>query len=104
MRSEAKLSVAILTDWKKRFIASYDVELQEWINSVASGQLSGPSSWDGYAAAVYVLSRGELEDAVDMVQHLRNLKSTKSLYENASRGQWRLTSVGLDAVENIKKE
>jgi len=52
LRSEAKLSVEILTDWKKRFIASYDVELQEWIHSVASGKVSGPSSWDGYAAAV----------------------------------------------------
>jgi myo-inositol 2-dehydrogenase / D-chiro-inositol 1-dehydrogenase len=52
MRSEAKLSVEILTDWKKRFIASYDVELQEWIHSVASDKITGPSSWDGYAAAV----------------------------------------------------
>jgi myo-inositol 2-dehydrogenase / D-chiro-inositol 1-dehydrogenase len=52
LRSEAKLSVAILTDWKERFIASYDVELQEWIHSVASGKITGPSSWDGYAAAV----------------------------------------------------
>jgi len=52
LRSEARLGTELLTDWKKRFIASYDVELQEWINSVASGQISGPSSWDGYAAAV----------------------------------------------------
>ena len=52
MRSEAKLSVEILTDWKKRFIASYDVELQEWIHSVAANKITGPSSWDGYAAAV----------------------------------------------------
>ena len=52
LRSEAKLSVEILTDWKKRFIASYDVELQEWIHSVASRRIKGPSSWDGYAAAV----------------------------------------------------
>jgi myo-inositol 2-dehydrogenase/D-chiro-inositol 1-dehydrogenase len=52
LRSEAKLSVAILTDWKKRFVESYDVELQEWIHSVAAGKVGGPSSWDGYAAAV----------------------------------------------------
>ena len=39
MRSEAKLSVEILTDWKKRFIASYDVELQEWIHSVAANKI-----------------------------------------------------------------
>ena len=29
-----------------------DVELQEWIHSVASDKIKGPSSWDGYAAAV----------------------------------------------------
>ena len=52
LRSEARLGTELLTDWKKRFIASYDVELQEWINSVAAGRISGPSSWDGYAAAV----------------------------------------------------
>jgi myo-inositol 2-dehydrogenase / D-chiro-inositol 1-dehydrogenase len=52
LRAEAKRSVELLTDWKKRFIASYDVELQEWIHSIASDKISGPSSWDGYAAAV----------------------------------------------------
>jgi myo-inositol 2-dehydrogenase / D-chiro-inositol 1-dehydrogenase len=52
LRSEGKRSVEILTDWKKRFVASYDVELQEWIHSVAFGRIIGPSSWDGYAAAV----------------------------------------------------
>ena len=30
----------------------YDVELQEWVEDVQSGHLRGPSSWDGYAAAV----------------------------------------------------
>jgi len=52
LRSEARLGTELLTDWKKRFIASYDVELQEWINSVVAGRISGPSSWDGYAASV----------------------------------------------------
>jgi myo-inositol 2-dehydrogenase/D-chiro-inositol 1-dehydrogenase len=52
MRSEARRSTAILTDWKQRFIDAYDVELQEWIHSVAAGKASGPSSWDGYATAV----------------------------------------------------
>uniref|UniRef100_UPI0035564971 Gfo/Idh/MocA family oxidoreductase n=2 Tax=Pseudomonadota TaxID=1224 RepID=UPI0035564971 len=37
---------------KQRFIAAYDVELQDFINSVARGQLQGPSAWDGYTAAV----------------------------------------------------
>lgn len=52
MRSEAKRSVEILTDWKQRFIDAYDVELQRFINDVNNGRLTGPSAWDGYAAAV----------------------------------------------------
>ncbi len=53
MRSEAKLSTDILMDWKKRFIESYDIELQAFIDSIAkTGAPNGPTSWDGYAAAV----------------------------------------------------
>jgi myo-inositol 2-dehydrogenase / D-chiro-inositol 1-dehydrogenase len=52
LRSEAKLSTDILVDWKDRFIDSYDVELQEWINSTLKGEMSGPSAWDGYVVAV----------------------------------------------------
>ncbi|WP_299093210.1 Gfo/Idh/MocA family oxidoreductase [uncultured Metabacillus sp.] len=52
IRSEAKLSTDILVDWKERFIDSYDVELQEWINSTVKGEVNGPSAWDGYVVAV----------------------------------------------------
>jgi myo-inositol 2-dehydrogenase / D-chiro-inositol 1-dehydrogenase len=52
LRSEAKLSTDILVDWKDRFIDSYDVELQEWINSTLKGEMNGPSAWDGYVVAV----------------------------------------------------
>ena len=52
MRSQGQLGVEILTDWKQRFIGAYDVELQDWINAVTAGKATGPSSWDGYAAAV----------------------------------------------------
>lgn len=52
MRKEAKLATQILTDWKDRFIDAYDVELQAFINDVKTGQLSGPSAWDGFAASV----------------------------------------------------
>lgn len=54
MRKEAKLQNAILTDWKERFIASYDVELQDFIAAAAKGTASGPTAWDGYVAAVTV--------------------------------------------------
>lgn len=52
LRREARLEQAILTDWKERFIAAYDVELQHFINGVQHHQIAGPSAWDGYAAAL----------------------------------------------------
>ena len=52
MRLDAKRSSRILTDWKDRFVASYDVELQDFIAAAARGGATGPSAWDGYAAAV----------------------------------------------------
>ena len=52
LRSEAKLSNAILMDWKDRFIGAYDVELQAFIDAVRAGSVGGPSAWDGFAAAV----------------------------------------------------
>ncbi|MBW9084333.1 Gfo/Idh/MocA family protein, partial [Agrobacterium pusense] len=51
-RLGAKLQNDILTDWKDRFIASYDVELQDFIHAAAKGTASGPNSWDGYVAAI----------------------------------------------------
>ncbi|ACL62840.1 Gfo/Idh/MocA family protein [Methylobacterium nodulans] len=52
MRLDAKRQNAILTDWKDRFIASYDVELQDFLKAAAAGTASGPTSWDGYVAAI----------------------------------------------------
>ncbi len=52
LRLDAKKQSEILTDWKDRFLASYDVELQDFINAAAKGTASGPSSWDGYVAAI----------------------------------------------------
>lgn len=52
MRSKAQNSVAILTDWKQRFIDAYDVELQDFIDGVRKQAVPGRSAWDGYMAAV----------------------------------------------------
>lgn len=52
MRLAAKRQSRILTDWKDRFVASYDVELQDFIKAASQGGATGPSAWDGYAAAV----------------------------------------------------
>jgi myo-inositol 2-dehydrogenase/D-chiro-inositol 1-dehydrogenase len=51
LRRSNSVGVAVPEDWRDRFIAAYDVEFQEWINEVSTGApLTGPSSWDGYAA------------------------------------------------------
>ncbi|TBN43754.1 Gfo/Idh/MocA family oxidoreductase [Paracoccus subflavus] len=52
MRLNASLQNPILTDWKDRFVASYDVELQDFLKAAAQGTASGPTAWDGYMAAV----------------------------------------------------
>jgi myo-inositol 2-dehydrogenase/D-chiro-inositol 1-dehydrogenase len=41
----------IPVDWRDRFVRAYDAELQDWLTAVAAGTSTGPSSWDGFAAA-----------------------------------------------------
>lgn len=49
----AKRSTDILTDWKERFIAAYDVEFQDIADRLNNNEeLAGPSTWDGYISAV----------------------------------------------------
>lgn len=53
LRSANRVGVEVPADWRERFVAAYDTELQEWIAAVVAGEgASGPSSWDGYAAQV----------------------------------------------------
>ena len=52
MRLDSKKSIRILTEWKDRFIDAYDVELRDWIAATAAGKQTGPTTWDGYSAAV----------------------------------------------------
>ncbi|WP_110649068.1 Gfo/Idh/MocA family protein [Salinicola peritrichatus] len=51
-RQAGQHSNEVLQDWKKRFGDAFDVELQAFIDGVANGTVDGPSSWDGYAAAI----------------------------------------------------
>lgn len=53
VRREGTFSGHVPTDWRERFVRAYDIELQEWIDAIVSGaDVTGPGSWDGYAAAV----------------------------------------------------
>jgi myo-inositol 2-dehydrogenase/D-chiro-inositol 1-dehydrogenase len=52
VRSGGLAADRVPADWRERFMQAYDVEFQEWIDAVRSGGDLGPSSWDGYAAAM----------------------------------------------------
>ena len=52
IRKAGKLATNIETNWINRFIDSYDVELQDWLDHAAKFEVAGPNSWDGYIAAV----------------------------------------------------
>ncbi len=52
VKREGLRSHRVAADWRERFSRAYDVELREWLDAVAAGISTGPSSWDGYAATV----------------------------------------------------
>jgi myo-inositol 2-dehydrogenase / D-chiro-inositol 1-dehydrogenase len=65
LKRDGRYGGRVPVDWRERFIRAYDAEFQEWINAVAAGKSTGPSSWDGYAAtavcdaAVEALNTGQ---------------------------------------------
>jgi len=70
------------TDWRERFIRAYDVEFQEWIDAVRAGGELGPSSWDGYAAAV--VSDAALEARRTNTRVTVQLPGRPSLYASST--------------------
>ena len=51
LRAAGRHGGRVPVDWRDRFIRAYDAEVQDWLTAVAAGTSTGPSSWDGYAAA-----------------------------------------------------
>jgi myo-inositol 2-dehydrogenase/D-chiro-inositol 1-dehydrogenase len=49
LRQQGRYQGAIPADWRERFGAAYQRELQEWVAGALEGQITGPSAWDGYA-------------------------------------------------------
>jgi myo-inositol 2-dehydrogenase/D-chiro-inositol 1-dehydrogenase len=42
---------SIAQDFVERFAEAYDREVQAWVDATRRGEVTGPSVWDGYAAA-----------------------------------------------------
>ena len=51
LRAAGTVSEPVAGDWRDRFVLAYDAELADWVSSATAGQPTGPSCWDGYAAA-----------------------------------------------------
>jgi myo-inositol 2-dehydrogenase/D-chiro-inositol 1-dehydrogenase len=80
VRREGAASGKVPADWRERFLRAYDVELQEWLDSVAAGeQPSGPSAWDGYAAQA-VCDAG-IKALYDGVRTTVELRTKPDLYK-----------------------
>jgi myo-inositol 2-dehydrogenase / D-chiro-inositol 1-dehydrogenase len=64
VRHQGRHHGSIPADYKERFGAAYQRELEEWVSGVLRGEVVGPSAWDGYAttavaeAAVESLTKG----------------------------------------------
>lgn len=52
VRKDNMISTAIEQNWMLRFIDSYDVELQDWVDHAMKLEVAGPTAWDGYVAAL----------------------------------------------------
>jgi myo-inositol 2-dehydrogenase / D-chiro-inositol 1-dehydrogenase len=64
VRQQGRHAGLIPADWRERFGAAYQRELQAWVTGALEGRITGPSAWDGYAttavaeAAVQSLNGG----------------------------------------------
>jgi len=58
----------------ERFGAAYDVEVQAWVDAAASGELGGPSAWDGYATAACCEAGVEAQKSGEKVAVVLNEK------------------------------
>jgi myo-inositol 2-dehydrogenase/D-chiro-inositol 1-dehydrogenase len=81
-RKNATLGKKILMDWKDRFIDSYDKELQDFMDSIKkTGEPQGPTSWDGYIAAVTADAAVKAQESG--VKELVELKEKPDFYKNS---------------------
>lgn len=52
VRFANNVSTKIEDNWILRFMDSYDVEIQDWVDHALKGETGGSSAWDGYVASI----------------------------------------------------
>ncbi|MPY48594.1 Gfo/Idh/MocA family protein [Streptomyces acidicola] len=51
LSADGRWGGAITPDYLERFADAYDRQVQAWVDATRRGEVTGPSVWDGYAAA-----------------------------------------------------
>ena len=65
-------TTAIMPDWQNRFIEAYNIEMQDWVDRVRKGEnLTGASSWDGYAACLTAYVLGQCREEGGTAREIR---------------------------------
>jgi myo-inositol 2-dehydrogenase/D-chiro-inositol 1-dehydrogenase len=83
VRTAARHSTEVLTDWVGRFRDAFDTEFREWVAGLAAGEDPiGPSSWDGYAATVITAATVEALESGRVVA--TDLKPRPAFYGGAA--------------------
>jgi myo-inositol 2-dehydrogenase/D-chiro-inositol 1-dehydrogenase len=52
VRSANRWGGTVPDDFRVRFAAAYDYEVQAWVDASRRGEVTGPTTWDGYASTV----------------------------------------------------
>ena len=51
IHQDGAFRVAEPPDFRARFAAAYDIQVQRWVDAAHRGTIDGPSAWDGYVVA-----------------------------------------------------
>lgn len=76
----ARWGGTIAQDFTERFADAYDRQLQDWVDATRRGEVTGPSVWDGYAAAAVCEAGVRALEEGGRVEV--NLVNRPALYEN----------------------
>jgi len=67
VRQQGQYHGPIPADYRERFGDAYQAELQEWVDGVLRGEVTGPSAWDGYATTAVAEAAVESQTKGDRV-------------------------------------
>ena len=61
-KTNCSRAAAIAPGWEDRFAEAYNIELQDWVDSVKRDTVCGASAWDGYMACLTASILGQCRE------------------------------------------